>query len=118
MKTLSEIKDHARGVQVHNRVEWLDVVKKVAGETMLSSPFKDICIKFYPEVLWGSGTVLNGSLLISGDWRKLFDDDDYAELAKRLIENDPFFEGWRVDIGIYNGMKCLVVTEIDRSKNG
>ena len=117
MKTLSEIKDHARGVRVHNRVEWLDGVKKVAGETMLSSPFKDICIKFYPETLWGSGTVLNGSLLICGEWRKLFD-DDYAELAKRLIENDPFFEGWRVDIGIYNGMKYLVVTEIDRSKNG
>ena len=114
MKTLTEIKNHARNVRVRNRAEWLDEVKKVASEVMLSSPYKDICIKFYPETLWGSGTVLNGSLLICGEWRKLFD-DDYAELAKELLENDPFFEGWRVDIGIYNGMKYLVVTETDRS---
>ena len=114
MKTLSEIKNHARNVRVRNRAEWLDELKKAASEAMLSSPYKDLRIKFYPEALLGSGTVLNGSLLLSGDWRKLFD-DDYAELAKELIESDPFFEGWRVDIGIYDGMKYLVVTEISRS---
>ena len=114
MKTLSEIKTHAHNVRIRDRVDWLAEVKKVASEAMLNSPYRDICIKFYPEELWGSGTVLNGSLLIWGEWRELFG-DNYAELAKEMLEGDSFFDGWRVDIGKYMDMRYLVVTEESRS---
>lgn len=50
----------------------------------------------------------------SGDWRELLG-DHHAEMAKVMLESDPFFEGWRVDIGVYMDMQYLVVTEISRS---
>ena len=114
MKKLSEIKEHAQNVLARERSEWLDGIKKVAGEKMLLTPFRGICIKFIHEVRWETGTVVNGTLFISGDWRELLG-DDYAQLAKVMLEGDPFFEGWRVDIGAYMDMQYLVVTEISRS---
>ena len=117
MKKVSEIKEHAQNVLARERSEWLDGIKEVAGETMRDKPFRGICIRFIPEPRWETGTVVNGTLFISGDWRELLG-DDYAQLAKVMLESDPFFEGWRVDIGMYMDMQYLVVTEISRSKNG
>ena len=114
MKTLSRIKADTQMQQALNRGEWLDHIKKVAGETMGVTLFRDICIRFIPEPRWETGTVVNGTLLLSGNWRELLG-DDYAQLAKVMLEGDPFFEGWRVDIGVYMDMQYLVVTEISRS---
>lgn len=114
METLSSIKAIAHNVLARNRAEWLDGIKEVAGDAMRSTLFRGICIKFIPEPRWATGTVLNGTLFISGDWRALFG-DDYAQLAKVILESDPFFEGWRVDIGVYMDMQYLVVTELSRS---
>ena len=114
MKKLSEIKEHAQNVLARERSEWLCELKKVAGEKMLLTLFRDICIRFIPEPRWETGTVVNGTLFISGDWRDLLG-DDYAQLAKVMLESDPFFEGWRVNIGVYMDMQYLVVTEISRS---
>lgn len=100
--------------QALNRGEWLDHIKKVAGETMCVTPFQDICIRFIPETRWETGTVVNGTLLLSGDWRGLLG-DHYAEMAKVMLESDSFFEDWCVDIGVYMDMQYLVVTEISRS---
>lgn len=117
METLTSIKADTQMQQALNRGEWLDGIKEVAGKTKRDKPFQDICIRFIPEPRWETGTVVNGTLFISGDWRELLG-DDYAQLAKVMLEGDPFFEGWRVDIGVYMDMQYLVVTEISRSKNG
>ena len=110
MKKLSEIKEHAQNVRARERSEWLDELKKVAGEKMLLTPFRDICIKFIPEVRWETGTVVHNTLFICGNYREMFG-DHYAEMAKALLESDPFFEGWRVDICTYMDVQYLVVTE-------
>lgn len=107
METLSSIKAEAQKMQIFDRGEWLDGIKEVAGKTMRDKPFQDICIRFIPETRWETGTVVNGTLLLSGD--------HYAEMAKHMLEGDPFFEGWCVDIGVYMDMQYLVVTEISRS---
>ena len=114
MKTLSELKTQAYNLQIQNRISWLDNVKDIAREVMLFTPIKDICIRFIPEARWKSGTVVNGTLLIHGEWRELFG-DNYAELTKEMLEGDSFFEGWLVDVGKYMDMQYLVVTEIGRS---
>lgn len=114
MATLSEIKTQAFIEQLQKRGEWLGEVKRVAAEVMPVFPFGEICIRFVPETRWASGEVVNGTLFIGGDWRALFG-EHYAEAARELLESDPFFDGWRVDIGKYMNMRYLVVTEISRS---
>ena len=114
MVTLLEIKQSAQRAQALRRIEWLGEVKKVAEDAMRIAPFGEICIQFVPETQWASGEVVNGTLLLSGDWRALFG-DHYAEAACEMLESDPFFEGWRVNIGKYMDMRYLVVTEVSRS---
>lgn len=114
MQTLLDIKAQAHMALLGSRTAWLGELKKMAGEAMRATLFQDICIRFTPETRWETGTVVNGTLLLCGDWRELLG-DNYAELAKVMLESDPFFEGWRVDIGVYMDMQYLVVTEISRS---
>lgn len=114
MVALSEIKERAERAQALRRIEWLGEVKRVASDTMSTSLFHEICIQFVPETQWVSGEVVNGTLLLSGDWRALFG-DHYADAARAMLESDPFFEGWRVNIGKYMDMRYLVVTEVSRS---